>query len=86
MVLIVRFHCTVFPQVPSQVSHAAFWQRYFYKVYKWQLEQDRKAELVRRAEVCNEQKDLDWDEGVDLYTSEIDSLIYITNVVSSVNI
>ena len=37
-------------QVPSSVSHADFWQRYFYKL--WQLEQDeaRRAALKKRAE------------------------------------
>lgn len=63
--------------MPSQVSHACYWQRYFYKVHKWQLEQERKAELVRRAETCNEQKDLGWDEGLYCYFLQIVSTIVL---------
>lgn len=51
-----------FPQVPSVVSHADFWARYYYKVFQLEEDEARKAELMRRAEVISQQREEGWDE------------------------
>ncbi len=48
-------------QVPSEVSHADFWQRYFYRLHQLDQDEARKTALMKRAEVVQEQ--LEWDDG-----------------------
>ena len=50
-------------QVPSEVSHADFWQRYFYKLHQLNQDEARKAALMKRADVVQEQLDLEWEDG-----------------------
>ena len=50
-------------QVPSEVSHADFWHRYFYKLYQLDQDEARKAALMKRADVVQEQLDLEWEDG-----------------------
>ncbi len=47
-------------KVPSEVSHASFWQRYFYQIHQLERDEQRKAELMRRAE--DAQEELEWDD------------------------
>ena len=56
--------------MPSQVSHADFWHRYFYKMHQLQMDEKRKAALMKRADDVQEQVGWD-DEGmaVDLFIS-----------------
>ena len=56
-------HICVHFQVPSEVSHADFWHRYFYKLYKLDQDEARKAALMKRADVVQEQLDLEWEDG-----------------------
>ena len=48
--------------VPSEVSHAHFWQRYFYKVYQLEQDEARKAALKRRADAGAQEAELEWDD------------------------
>ena len=50
-------------QVPSEVSHANFWSRYFYKLHQLDQDEARKAALMKRADVVQEQLDLEWEDG-----------------------
>ena len=50
-------------QVPSEVSHADFWHRYFYKLHQLDQDEARKAALMKRADVVQEQLDLEWEDG-----------------------
>lgn len=49
-------------QVPSEVSHADFWARYFYKVHQLELDEARKMALMKRAEQTREES-FSWDDG-----------------------
>ncbi|ELT88023.1 hypothetical protein CAPTEDRAFT_225535 [Capitella teleta] len=51
--------------VPSTVSHADFWSRYYYKVFQLEEDEARKAELMRRADEISQQKEEGWDEDGD---------------------
>jgi len=49
--------------VPSSVSHADFWQRYFYKVNELEENEARRIALKQRVEnVDNESNSLEWDD------------------------
>ena len=51
-------------QVPSQVSHQEFWQRYFYKVHQLELDEARKQALMRRADNAQvKEESISWDDG-----------------------
>ncbi len=50
-------------QVPSEVSHADFWQRYFYRLHQLDADEARKAALMKRADVAQEHLDLEWEDG-----------------------
>ena len=52
--------------VPSQVSHADYWHRYFYKIYQLKQDEDRKAALMKRADVGTIEADLEWDDDGEL--------------------
>ncbi|OWF48621.1 BSD domain-containing protein 1 [Mizuhopecten yessoensis] len=52
--------------VPSEISHADFWQRYFYKVNQLHLDEARKLALMKRAERAEVKEDsISWDESDD---------------------
>ena len=56
-------HCHL-SQVPSQVSHQEFWQRYFYKVHQLELDEARKQALMRRADNAQvKEESISWDDG-----------------------
>lgn len=57
--------------VPSSVSHADFWRRYFYKVYQLEQDEARRAELMKRADVVHEKEELAWDEEDDWESPEV---------------
>ena len=48
-------------QVPSQVSHSNYWQRYFYKVFQLEQDKKRRADLMKRADDTEDQQ-LEWDD------------------------
>ncbi|KAJ8306197.1 hypothetical protein KUTeg_016742 [Tegillarca granosa] len=48
--------------VPADVSHADFWQRYFYKVHQLQADEARKLALMQRAEMAKKEESINWDE------------------------
>ena len=43
--------------VPSEISHADFWRRYFYKVNQLQIDEARKLALMKRAEQSEKKED-----------------------------
>ncbi|XP_064604749.1 BSD domain-containing protein 1-like [Liolophura sinensis] len=47
--------------VPSEVSHADFWARYFYKVHQLELDEARKVALMKRAEQTRDES-FSWDD------------------------
>ena len=49
-------------QVPTTVSHADFWQRYFYKLHQLDEDETRKKLLMQRADDSRAQADMAWDE------------------------
>ncbi|XP_033736699.1 BSD domain-containing protein 1-like [Pecten maximus] len=52
--------------VPSEISHADFWQRYFYKVNQLHLDEARKLALMKRAERAEVKEDsISWDDSDD---------------------
>ncbi|CAL1531096.1 unnamed protein product [Lymnaea stagnalis] len=57
--------------VPSDVSHAEFWQRYFYRVHQLQCDEARKQALMKRAEQTKgdsfswDDDEEDWSGGED---------------------
>jgi len=53
--------------VPSVISHATFWQRYFYKINQFELGEERRAALVARAETASlHEEELNWDSDDEL--------------------
>ena len=46
--------------MPSEVAHADFWQRYFYKVHQLEQDEARKAELKKRADDLHVDQ-MSWD-------------------------
>ncbi|XP_039595430.1 BSD domain-containing protein 1 [Polypterus senegalus] len=53
--------------VPAAVSHAEFWQRYFFKVYQLFQEEARRKALKQRAEHTSHSEELGWEEEEDEY-------------------
>ncbi|KAJ8268224.1 hypothetical protein COCON_G00133960 [Conger conger] len=51
--------------VPVAVSHSEFWQRYFYRVFQLDQEEERRLALKRRAEKSTDSEGLDWEEEED---------------------
>ncbi|MBN3272357.1 BSDC1 protein, partial [Polyodon spathula] len=51
--------------VPVAVSHAEFWQRYFYKIYQLDQEEARRIALKQRAEQTSQSEELGWEEEED---------------------
>ena len=49
-------------QVPAEVSHSLFWQRYFYRVCQLRQDEERRADLKKRAETV-QQQDIGWEDG-----------------------
>ncbi|XP_071164311.1 BSD domain-containing protein 1-like [Mytilus edulis] len=57
--------------VPSEISHANFWRRYFYKVHQLQIDEARKLALMKRAEQSEKKEDsINWDEEDDSSAEE----------------
>ncbi|CAC5360600.1 BSD domain-containing protein 1-A,BSD domain-containing protein 1 [Mytilus coruscus] len=57
--------------VPSEISHANFWRRYFYKVHQLQIDEARKLALMKRAEQSEKKEDsINWDEEEDSSAEE----------------
>ncbi|XP_063410834.1 BSD domain-containing protein 1-like isoform X2 [Mytilus trossulus] len=57
--------------VPSEISHANFWRRYFYKVHQLQVDEARKLALMKRAEQSEKKEDsINWDEEDDSSAEE----------------
>ncbi|KAK6991146.1 BSD domain-containing protein 1-like isoform X3 [Biomphalaria glabrata] len=50
--------------VPGEVSHAEFWQRYFYRVHQLECDEARKQALMKRAEQARGDS-LGWDDEED---------------------
>ena len=51
-------------QVPLSVSNVDFWRRYYYRYSLLEEDENRRMELMKRADVAQqEQKDIGWDEG-----------------------
>ncbi|CAG5119843.1 unnamed protein product, partial [Candidula unifasciata] len=50
--------------VPSEVSHAEFWQRYFYRVHKLDCDEARKQALMKRADEARGDS-FTWDDDDD---------------------
>ncbi|NXH14295.1 BSDC1 protein, partial [Bucco capensis] len=48
--------------VPVAVSHAEFWQRYFYKVHRLEQDEARREALKQRAEQSIHQEEPGWEE------------------------
>ena len=48
--------------VPSAISHADFWQRYFYKIHQLEKDEERRAALKKRADASNHELEWDGDE------------------------
>ncbi|XP_013380045.1 BSD domain-containing protein 1 [Lingula anatina] len=48
--------------VPSEISHADFWRRYFYKLHQLEEDEIRKKDLMKRAESAGDEDDLGWDD------------------------
>ncbi|XP_013421710.1 BSD domain-containing protein 1 [Lingula anatina] len=48
--------------VPSEISHADFWRRYFYKLHQLEEDEIRKKDLMKRAETAGDEDDLGWDD------------------------
>ncbi|CAF1146236.1 unnamed protein product [Rotaria sordida] len=58
--------------VPTCTTHNDFWSRYYYHLYKFDEEETRRLNLLKRAhEICNENNENDWDELNDESTSKI---------------
>ncbi|XP_050402266.1 BSD domain-containing protein 1 isoform X2 [Patella vulgata] len=60
--------------VPAQVSHAEFWQRYFYKLHQMALDEARKQALIKRAErsrTDNNSINDDWSGDEDMEIVEL---------------
>lgn len=47
--------------VPSEVDHATFWSRYFYRFHKLKQQEDVRANLVKRAISIDDDEELTWD-------------------------
>jgi len=48
------------------VSNLDFWSRYYFRCRQLDEEEARRVELMRRADECQGQKDMRWDEGLSL--------------------
>ncbi|RUS69150.1 hypothetical protein EGW08_023089 [Elysia chlorotica] len=48
--------------VPSEVSNADFWQRYFYRVHQLQCDEARKQALMMRADQAGGKESVSWDD------------------------
>ncbi|GFR93493.1 BSD domain-containing protein 1 [Elysia marginata] len=48
--------------VPSEVSNADFWQRYFYRVHQLQCDEARKQALMMRADQTGGKESVSWDD------------------------
>ncbi|XP_014666786.1 PREDICTED: BSD domain-containing protein 1-like [Priapulus caudatus] len=48
--------------VPAVVSHAEFWQRYFYNVHQLEVDEIRKTGLKERAGTAGMQEDIGWED------------------------
>ncbi|XP_062506714.1 BSD domain-containing protein 1-like [Corticium candelabrum] len=48
--------------VPKVVPYRLFWMRYFYKVYKWKEDQDRRAKIMERATMQDDERELEWGD------------------------
>ncbi|KAF6038318.1 BSDC1 [Bugula neritina] len=60
VIVSVRLSCA---QVPSAVSHADFWERYFYRVYQLNQDELRKSDLKKRADQLKiENSEQDWED------------------------
>ncbi|XP_059140222.1 BSD domain-containing protein 1-like isoform X3 [Physella acuta] len=55
--------------VPGEVSHAEFWQRYFYKVHQLQCDEARKQALMKRAEQSKGDS-FSWDDDEEDWSGE----------------
>ncbi|XP_067839920.1 BSD domain-containing protein 1-like [Heptranchias perlo] len=51
--------------VPSEVTHADFWCRYFYRAYQLHQEEARRTALKERAEQTAHSEDLKWEDDED---------------------
>lgn len=51
--------------VPSQVSHAVFWNRYFYHVHRILEAEERRLALKKRADRSKNDSELAWDDDED---------------------
>ncbi|XP_078069826.1 BSD domain-containing protein 1-like [Mustelus asterias] len=51
--------------VPSEVTHADFWCRYFYRVHQLHQEESRRQALKERAEQSTHSEDLKWEDDED---------------------
>ncbi|GFO37107.1 BSD domain-containing protein 1 [Plakobranchus ocellatus] len=51
--------------VPSEVSNADFWQRYFYRVHQLQCDEARKQALMMRADQAGGKESVSWDDDDD---------------------
>ncbi|GCB73014.1 hypothetical protein scyTo_0006581 [Scyliorhinus torazame] len=51
--------------VPSEVTHADFWCRYFYRVHQLYQEEARRRALKERAEQSTHSEDLKWEDNED---------------------
>ncbi|XP_078398333.1 BSD domain-containing protein 1-like [Cetorhinus maximus] len=51
--------------VPSEVTHADFWCRYFYRVHQLHQEEARRTALKERAEQSTYSEDLKWEDDED---------------------
>ncbi|BFZ16757.1 hypothetical protein BsWGS_19796 [Bradybaena similaris] len=58
--------------VPSEVSHAEFWQRYFYRVHKLDCDEARKLALMKRADEARGDS-FSWDDDDDWSGNEEDN-------------
>ncbi|XP_038655584.1 BSD domain-containing protein 1-like isoform X2 [Scyliorhinus canicula] len=68
--------------VPSEVTHADFWCRYFYRVHQLHQEEARRRALKERAEQSTHSEDLKWEDDEDELegtTSTPNNLNKVTN-------